>query len=95
MITLIACGKLPVMSRLDRYLEVTRIQVSRKNLVSSKYYTPCCWKLRSLRVKKWGVNFANGRREFRFLTGKDPYRAPFSVAINSEKNLYRTHYSFA
>ncbi len=24
-ITLIACGKLPVMSRLDRYLEATRI----------------------------------------------------------------------
>ncbi|MDE0299168.1 MAG: hypothetical protein OXN17_11080 [Candidatus Poribacteria bacterium] len=26
MITLIACGKLPVMIRLDRHLEVTRIQ---------------------------------------------------------------------
>ena len=31
-------------------------------------YTLRCWKLRFLRVKKWSVSFAGGRREFRFPT---------------------------
>ena len=64
-ITLIACGKLPVMSRLECYLEVTRIQGRnqdfKKNLVSTcvKYLANI-----SLRNRRgWGAPPHSRKRE--------------------------------